>query len=1733
MPAALPASSGYTYAVELSVDEAVAAGAKGVHFSKPIITYVDNFLEFTTGTNVPVGYYDREKAQWIPSDDGRVIEVLSITNGMVALDIDGSGNPAEATKLAALGISDEERVELAKLYGPGAKLWRVTVTHFTPWDCNWPYTPPDDAEPPPDQDDDDQDEDDPDCQGGSIIECQNGVLGESIPVAGSSLNINYRTSRLNIPRQQTKHIVISRDTIPASLIDIEATVEVGGRAFRKTFPAIPNQSWDFSWDGKDAYGRSVSGAVVMKLTLGYRYVAQYRTPSLSADSEFQRSFNRPSLAAVDGFGLERSRGTIVLRRVTEFPWGKAPIGVWNARGAGLGGYTLDVHHTYDWSSHTLWRGDGTKRSGAELQQFAFLKNLNVPGGAHDIAFGADGTMYGTSSGTKVYVADPGIAGGVIWRKKPGEQQIEVIAGADNPNYLNDGDGGPAIDAHFDLPRFLAIGPDESIYVTGRGFSIRRIRPDGIVERFAGTGDGSGELIEGGSALDAHVLDPSGIAIAGDGTVYFVEPFTSKPGVRSITTDGRIHYIHTFTDANDVGNLYYGGIRHPLRLDAENNLYLANNKLLRIRPTGAIDVLADGTQYWGNGARSAAVAKDGRLWITQIPESGPGFLCERRPDGKRARLAPVFEDGPYGPYSYPLGEANVSLGFDGQMYVMPDGLSDSYGHAPVFELSPSTTFTNGELTLPSDDGEELYVFDIEGRHIKTLSKTGLELWKFSYDATGRVSEIVDRNGQKTTITHDAVGNPIEIVAPGGQKTALTVDANGYLAKATYPGGESFQMTYSEQGLLTQLVDRRGGVHTFEYDETGRLTKDVDGLGYAKTIVATRDDARQDVVVTAPSGQKTTYTTITDTLTDVPMTRVRRTTGPGGDSAAKSVLPAVSPALTAPDGTKIEAHFDADTRFGMHVPLASTVTYTTPGGKTIATTRSRKVTLSTPGEPTSVSKIVETSTTNGKSTSTTYDVNARTITTASAVGRTSQVTLDEKERPVSIRPHIGVITEPVQIAYDARGYMVSMMQGLISETTEYDANGRPVTTTDALGRQIQRSFDLSDRVRHVTLPSGRAYGMTYDAAGALVGVTMPSGKTHALTHDLRGLGTSYTPPSGGGAGKFLTIDGDQRVTAVTDGSRALAYSYDVGSRLIGTTYEHAVLTNVYAAMTGVLTSATLSPTGQNGQQAQSLTWAYDGSLITALATSGDAVANFEFTYNSDFAIASVKLDANPARVLAHDNDGLLTSDGPFSIQREGPLGAATAISDANAAFARTYDGLGRESTWALTVGGMQRYSANLIYDVAGQPVMKLETISGKQLEFEYGYDIDGQLASVKRTDVAAGASSCEVFGYDVNGNLTSVKIGTCGAEETTMAATYDQDDRLVTRGNVVYEFDDAGYMTTRGIDQFVYGARGELFEATLNADLTTEKVIRYSYDAMGRLTARTDASGSTQYLYAGSGYAVTHSRSADGTLSEYFYDDAGRLYGVVRGGTRYYVATDTVGSPRLVVASNGDVVMEVEYSPFGRVVSGDPSTFELPVGFAGGIPDVATKLVRMGHRDYEPIAGRFTVRDPVLFDGGQFNLYAYANNDPILRSDRSGLASGICNALQQIADRERRLGGPDAYAKDVLPFALGMPNDGTVHIGKDGKPLPAGTPRGETFGGIDFNYFEAGFAASRRVGPNFALAGLSTYTTIATSLHWLRGMAWADARKNFNENIAGTRLGIDASFWPSVDSYRKTFCDDCTR
>ena len=117
-----------------------------------------------------------------------------------------------------------------------------------------------------------------------------------------------------------------------------------------------------------------------------------------------------------------------------------------------------------------------------------------------------------------------------------------------------------------------------------------------------------------------------------------------------------------------------------------------------------------------------------------------------------------------------------------------------------------------------------------------------------------------------------------------------------------------------------------------------------------------------------------------------------------------------------------------------------------------------------------------------------------------------------------------------------------------------------------------------------------------------------------------------------------------------------------------------------------------------------------------------------------------------------------------------------------------------------------------------------------------------------------------------------------------------------------------------------------------------------------------------------------------------------YMVTSGGT-YRILSDHLGSPRLVVDANSSAIIEtITFDEFGNetdsLVGTLPTGYvRIPFGFAGGLYDPDTGLVRFGARDYDATTGRWTSKDPTRFSGGM-NLYGYVVNDPANGLDPQG-------------------------------------------------------------------------------------------------------------------------------------------------
>jgi len=175
--------------------------------------------------------------------------------------------------------------------------------------------------------------------------------------------------------------------------------------------------------------------------------------------------------------------------------------------------------------------------------------------------------------------------------------------------------------------------------------------------------------------------------------------------------------------------------------------------------------------------------------------------------------------------------------------------------------------------------------------------------------------------------------------------------------------------------------------------------------------------------------------------------------------------------------------------------------------------------------------------------------------------------------------------------------------------------------------------------------------------------------------------------------------------------------------------------------------------------------------------------------------------------------------------------------------------------------------------------------------------------------------------------------------------------------------------------------------------------YSYDGFGRRIQKVIGTVTTRYIYRDGLRPVAVLDGNGALLSRFVYGSRSSIPDimVLADGSTFRIISDQLGSPRVVVSTSGlnagTIVLRVDYDEFGnRSISTDSGAFAaraLPFGFAAGLSDDDTGLVHFGAREYDPVVGRWTSKDPILFSGRQTNLYVYVANDPLNHSDPSGL------------------------------------------------------------------------------------------------------------------------------------------------
>ncbi|NWF93671.1 MAG: hypothetical protein HXY46_12185, partial [Syntrophaceae bacterium] len=1476
MPAKLPPNSAYTYCVELSVD-----GAQRVRFEKPVIVWVDNFLGFNVGEAVPVGYYDRDRGVWVPSDNGRVVRLLDTNNdGIVdALDANGDGQPDDLNNNGSFsdevsGLTDPQR------YPTGSTFWRFAVRHFTPWDCNWPYGPPADAIPPNPQGvpyTDQQKSEEGDCRrSASVIEERSRIFHEDIPIPGTDMTLHYTSNRVKGFKQRIS-VPVSGATVPTSLKGIIAKVEVAGRIFEQNLSPLPNQKAEFIWDGLDHLGRPISGTATAHVSIGFAYDAVY----LSAGN-FAQAFAQ---AGTDVTGI-RARQQVI-------SWKRNDVNVnavAKAKGVIADGWTVSTHHyLIPTDASILYKGDGTisKNNAIVIETVAGNGTFGSSGDGGPATEAQLGTPIGVTVDAlgNLYIAD---FGNSMIRRVDTNGIITRVAGTGIWGYS--GDGGPATQAKLNFPYDIKVDPLGNLYIADLdNHRIRKVDTNGIITTIAGTGRG-GYSGDGGPAIQAQLYSPMGIALDCSGNLYIGE--FNNHRIRKVDTNGIITTIAGTGMpgySGDGGPAIQAKMWNPtgLTVDCLGNLYFSdegNSRIRKVDTKGTITTIA-GNGLWGYSGDGGLATKAmlGSLYGVALDNSGNLYIAQR--DFGRIRkvdtegiITTVAGNG-YSGYSGDGGPP-IEARLNNPYGVAVDGGGNLYIadeiNSRIRKVAPPSVFAKftiaGDIPFAEENGLG-YIMSSAGRHKTTIDlNTGRVLYTFEYDNNNNLTSITDQFVNQTTIQRNENGLPTAIISPDGLTTILSIDSNNHLTRITYPDGSFYRFEYTPDGLMTAKIEPEGNRFEHIFDSAGRLTDALDQEGghwqYSKAAYE-NGDIRTDVM--SAEGNLTSYLDHIDSTGAY----TSRITDPSG---AETVYTRSADRLTVtkslPCGMSLTFKYGIDPQYKfqfvkeMREKAPSNLEKVTLREKIYQDTNADKI----------PDLITERLTLNGKlATFLTNTLQSKKVLT-SPLGRTT-TTFYDPGNLLTTRLSIPGLYDTT-FGYDTRGRLTSINTDIRQTTFAYDTRGNLSSITDPENKTTTYSYDAVGRMTGILRPDGSYVNFTYDKNGNMTVLTNPLTINHGFGYNRVNLNSSYQTPLSGSYSYLYNRD--KQLTQINFPSgKQIRNLYDK-DRLIQTQTPEGDIDFTYlcGSKVGSITKGT-----------ELIQYGYDGSLVKSEALSGTLNQTLSYTYNNDFNPKSLTY-AGGTVSFTYDNDGLLTGVGNFTITRNAGNGLPQAVTGGTLNITRTFNGYGELESQNFVINALKLTSWGLTRDKAGKITAKTETVEGTTSNYAYTYDSMGRLLTVTKD-----GSLVEEYRYDSVGRRSYEMNLLKGISGRTY--TYSNEDHLLTAGDTTYRYDLDGFLTTKtigpDITRYSYSSRGEL----LRVDLPDGGVVEYINDPLGRRIAKKINGAITEkYLWQGLTRLLAVYDGSDNLVMRFEYADERMPVAMTKAGLTYYLTYDQVGSLRVV-------------------------------------------------------------------------------------------------------------------------------------------------------------------------------------------------------------------------------------------
>ncbi len=579
------------------------------------------------------------------------------------------------------------------------------------------------------------------------------------------------------------------------------------------------------------------------------------------------------------------------------------------------------------------------------------------------------------------------------------------------------------------------------------------------------------------------------------------------------------------------------------------------------------------------------------------------------------------------------------------------------------------------------------------------------------------------------------------------------------------------------------------------------------------------------------------------------------------------------------------------------------------------------------------------------------------------------------------------------------------GGASTLVKYDGNGNAVSARDELGRTTYREYDDANRMTGTVNPKGERQDYGYNANGWLGTVT--DGNGHGREYAYNPRGDVYWLRLADGTIDYYSKSGRGEDVYHQRADGTVVYQgYDDAMRLKLTNYPGATGDESYVYDDDGRRTSMTDATGTT-------TWTIDDAdRVTQLAQPYGTV---KYEYNDADQRKKLTEVGSGDTVTTYDAAGRLwTIANRFgettTFSYDPTLGLPLTKALANGTV-ETYHYDGRDRKDGITLknaGGTVLRTESYHYTDASQ--IDTHTVDGAATS--YGYDAAGQLQSETRPGYNGA------YTYDANGNrLTRTVNG------TTETLSYDAGDKLLAV--------KVGGATIRS---YTYDAAGSAKTVTTSAGTTN-----VAWDEDERATGMSGPGMSGTYSYNGEGARLRATengsarheiRDGAGVTAPLLNDDqANYTPGIseYRAGVRTFLnaGVKNVGAQ---TSSAGAVSATRLYDAWGNVLASTGS-FKGPFGYGGayGYREDASGLKLLGHRLYDPSAGRFLSRDPAR-DGR--NWYSYCGNDPVDGADPTGLS--ILGLVEILVAKGKKVG--------YIIVTDGLKEAEEVAVKLGGEPVP---------------------------------------------------------------------------------------------